>query len=56
MHVNACSLLVGLLSMCEVMRLHMNIELVGLDGDYELGLVMSNYMKFKYAFIDYCLL
>ena len=34
-HVKACSLLVGLLSMCVVMGLHMYIEIVGLDGDYE---------------------
>ena len=30
----ACGLLMSLLSMCEVMGLHMYIELVGLDQDY----------------------
>ena len=35
---NACVPIVGLLSMCEVMGLHMYIALVGLDSDYEKGL------------------
>ena len=34
-HVKACRILVGLLSTCEVIGLHMNIALVGLDKDYE---------------------
>ena len=33
--VKACGLIIGLLSMCEVMGLHMYIALVGLDWDYE---------------------
>ena len=49
-HVNACSLLVGLLSMCEVMGLHINFELVGLDGDYELDLVMSMLYEVQVCF------
>ena len=36
--VNACGLMIGLISMCEVMGLHMYIALVGLDSDYEKGL------------------
>ena len=31
----ACGLFVSLVRMCEVMRLHMYIALVGLDWDYE---------------------
>ena len=33
--VKACSFVVGLLSICEVMGLHMYIEIGGLDRDYE---------------------
>ena len=33
--VKACGLMIGLLSMCEVMWLHMYIALVDLDWDYE---------------------
>ena len=32
---NAFSLLIGLISKCEVMELHMYAELVDLDWDYE---------------------
>ena len=32
---DACGLLMSLLSMCEVMGLHIYIALVGLDVDYE---------------------
>ena len=31
----ACGLLVSLIRMCEVMGLHMHVELQGLDLDYE---------------------
>ena len=33
--VKACGLMIGLLSICEVMRLHMYIVLVDLDWIYE---------------------
>ena len=36
----ACGLMIGLLSMCEVMRLHMYIAIVDLDWDRELDLIM----------------
>ena len=36
----ACGLLIGLLSLCEVMRLHMYIAQVSLKGDYDLCLMM----------------
>ena len=33
--IKVCGLMIGLLSMCEVMGLHMYIALVYLDWDYE---------------------
>ena len=38
--VKAFGLMIGLLSMCEVMGLHMYIALVDLDWDCEEGLMM----------------
>ena len=33
--VKACGLMIGLVIMCEVIRLHMYIALIGLDRYYE---------------------
>ena len=37
--VKACGLMIGLLSVCEVMGLYMYIALVDLDWGHELGLI-----------------
>ena len=37
--VKACGVMIGLLSMCEVVRLHMYIALVDIDWGNELGLI-----------------
>ena len=48
-HVKACSLFMSLLSMCEVMRLHMYIALVGLDWGYKKVCWGLSEVKSKYA-------
>ena len=37
--VKACGLMIGLLSMCEVMGSYMYIALVNIDWEHELGLI-----------------
>ena len=54
LYVKACSVLVGLLSMCEVNGLNMYIALLNLEQDYEQGSIMfyevnSNYVLLTIA-------
>ena len=50
-YVKACSIFLGLISMCEVMKLHKYIELVGLGWDYEQSFMMLYEMKSKYMLL-----